>query len=514
MATVARRGGPGIKFRPRPDAGGVKRKSWLQRPLLYVGILLLVVVVVLVAVTVIQTAPVPQKLKYGVVLDAGSSHTALFIYHWPAEKMNDTGLVEQLGSCSVKGPGISSYWSEVERAGPSLQACLDKAMETIPAQQHTETPVYLGATAGLRLLRLQNRIQAEKLLHAVEQFIHTYPFDFQGARIISGLDEGAFGWITINYLMGILQQDTAGEPDTLGALDLGGGSTQITFVPDREVQAPQNAMHFRLYGRDYNMYTHSFLCYGKDQALKMLLQNLMVPDQGTIRNPCFNLGYEKSINVSDFFNSPCTPGMARSRNQTLRVVGTGDSRQCRLHVRALFNHSTCSWTNCSFNGIYQPPVWGNFGAFSAYYFVTAFFNKGQQRQSLSELKEAVEKFCNLSWAQAKAIYKIKERYLSENCFSGHYVLALLISGYNFSAATWDSIQFIKKIKGSDAGWTLGYMLNLTNMIPAEGRPPKPLSPTSFLSILVVFSIAALLLLLAVFLLAYRRISRERQMLLT
>lgn len=47
--------------------------------------------------------------------------------------------------------------------------------------------------------------------------------------------------------------------------------------------------------------------------------------------------------------------------------------------------------------------------------------------------------------QAKAIYKIKERYLSENCFSGHYVLALLISGYNFSAATWDSIQFIKKV---------------------------------------------------------------------
>ncbi|XP_032890126.1 ectonucleoside triphosphate diphosphohydrolase 1 isoform X4 [Amblyraja radiata] len=361
---------------------------------------------------------------------------------------------------------------------------------------------------------LQNHVQAEKLLHAVEQFIHTYPFDFQGARIISGLDEGAFGWITINYLMGNLQQDTAGEPDTLGALDLGGGSTQITFVPDREVQAPENAMHFRLYGRDYNMYTHSFLCYGKDQALKMLMQNLMVPDQGTIRNPCFNLGYEKSINVSDFFNSPCTPGTARSWNQTLRVVGTGDSRQCGLQVRALLNHSACSWTSCSFNGLYQPPVWGNFGAFSAYYFVTAFFNKGQQRQSLSELKEAVEKFCSMSWAKATSVYNIKERYLSENCFSGHYVLALLISGYNFSAATWDSIQFIKKIKGSDAGWTLGYMLNLTNMIPAEGRRPKPLSSTSFLSILVVFSIAALLLLLAVFLLAHRRISRERQMLLT
>ncbi|XP_078269392.1 ectonucleoside triphosphate diphosphohydrolase 1 isoform X2 [Rhinoraja longicauda] len=489
----------------------MKRQSCFKHPLLLVGSLLLAVIVVLVVVTLIQTVPRPQKLKYGLVMDAGSSHTALFIYQWPAEKMNDTGLVEQLSSCSVEGPGISSYWTDVERAGPSLKACLDEAKKTIPTQQHSETPVYLGATAGMRLLRLQDRTQAEKLLQAVEQFIHTYPFDFRGARIINGLDEGAFGWITINYLMGNLQQETAGEPDTLGALDLGGASTQITFIPNGEVEAPENSMHFRLYGRDYDMYTHSFLCYGKDQALKRLLQNLMVTDQGTIRNPCFNRGYEKSINVSDFFNSPCTLDAARSRNQTLRLLGTGDSRQCGLQVRALLNHSACSWASCSFNGIYQPPVWGHFVAFSAYYFVTAFFNKGERRQSLSEMQAAVEEFCSMPWAQAKTVYKIKERYLSENCFAGHYVLALLISGYNFSAATWDSIEFIRKIKSTDAGWTLGYMLNLTNMIPAERRPPKPLSSASFITILVVFSLFALLLLLTALLL--RKVSQERQMLL-
>lgn len=30
-------------------------------------------------------------------------------------------------------------------------------------------------------------------------------------------------------------------------------------------------MVFRLYGNDYNLYTHSFLCYGKDQALLLAL---------------------------------------------------------------------------------------------------------------------------------------------------------------------------------------------------------------------------------------------------
>ena len=41
--------------------------------------------------------------QYGIVLDAGSSHTNLYIYKWPAEKENDTGVVQQLEECQVKG---------------------------------------------------------------------------------------------------------------------------------------------------------------------------------------------------------------------------------------------------------------------------------------------------------------------------------------------------------------------------------------------------------------------------
>lgn len=37
------------------------------------------------------------------MLDAGSSHTTLYIYKWPAEKENDTGVVNQICECKVKG---------------------------------------------------------------------------------------------------------------------------------------------------------------------------------------------------------------------------------------------------------------------------------------------------------------------------------------------------------------------------------------------------------------------------
>lgn len=39
------------------------------------------------------------------------------------------------------------------------------------------------------------------MLEAVTQTLTRYPFDFRGARILSGQDEGVFGWVTANYLL-------------------------------------------------------------------------------------------------------------------------------------------------------------------------------------------------------------------------------------------------------------------------------------------------------------------------
>lgn len=47
---------------------------------------------------------------------------------------------------------------------------------------------------------------AEKVLSSVEKTLRSAPFNFQGARIISGQEEGAYGWITINYLLGNFKQ--------------------------------------------------------------------------------------------------------------------------------------------------------------------------------------------------------------------------------------------------------------------------------------------------------------------
>jgi len=37
--------------------------------------------------------------QYGIALDAGSSHTSLFVYKWSSHKHKDTGYVKQLLKC-------------------------------------------------------------------------------------------------------------------------------------------------------------------------------------------------------------------------------------------------------------------------------------------------------------------------------------------------------------------------------------------------------------------------------
>lgn len=51
------------------------------------------------------------------------------------------------------GPGISSYSSNPPAAGTSLVHCLNQALRDVPKEKHAGTPLYLGATAGMRLLK-------------------------------------------------------------------------------------------------------------------------------------------------------------------------------------------------------------------------------------------------------------------------------------------------------------------------------------------------------------------------
>ncbi|KAI4547658.1 hypothetical protein MG293_004213 [Ovis ammon polii] len=381
----------------------------------------------------------PPDTKFGIVFDAGSSHTSLFVYQWPANKENDTGMVSQALACQAEGSGISSYASNPARVGESLQGCLEEALALIPKAKHHETPMFLGATAGMRLLSRKNRSQAEDVFAAVRQALGQSPVDFRGAELLTGQDEGAFGWITINYVLGLLvKYSFSGEwirplEETLvGALDMGGASTQITFVPGGPILDKTTQATFRLYGADHTVYTHSYLCFGRDQALSRLLAELVQASPGLlVRHPCYHSGYRGTLALAPLYESPCVPVAPPGLSQNLTVEGTGNPGACVEALRKLFNFSSCDGReDCAFAGVYQPPVQGQF--------------------YVEESAPADQ-----------------DPWLRDYCASGLYFLTLLVEGYGFSEETWGGIEFRQQAGGTDIGWTLGYMLNLTNLIPAE-----------------------------------------------
>uniref|UniRef100_A0ABI8AK19 Ectonucleoside triphosphate diphosphohydrolase 8 n=1 Tax=Felis catus TaxID=9685 RepID=A0ABI8AK19_FELCA len=381
----------------------------------------------------------PTDTKFGIVFDAGSSHTSLFVYRWPADKENDTGVVSQALVCQAKGPGISSYASNPAQAGESLQGCLEEALALIPEAQQRKTPLFLGATAGMRLLSQKNSSQARDIFEAVTQVLSKSPLDFWGAELLAGQDEGALGWITINYVLGMLVKYSFSgewiqplEGTLVGALDMGGASTQITFVPGGPILDKSTQTTFRLYGSEHSVYTHSYLCFGRDQMLSRLLAQLVQSSSGPlVRHPCYHSGYWATLSPAALYESPCVHTAAPPELAgNLTVEGTGNPGACISALRGLFNFSSCQGRgHCAFNGVYQPPVRGQF-------YVEA-SSPGQ------------------------------DRWLRDYCTSGLYILTLLLEGYGFSEETWPGIEFRKQAGGTEMGWTLGYMLNLTSMIPAE-----------------------------------------------
>ncbi|XP_019366010.1 PREDICTED: ectonucleoside triphosphate diphosphohydrolase 2-like isoform X2 [Gavialis gangeticus] len=414
---------------------------------------------------------IPPGSKYGIVLDAGPSHTTLFIYQWSAKKENNTGVVSEHSTCTVQGPGISNYSTYPEEAGNSLKACLKQAMEAIPEQQHSQTPVYLGATASMRLLNLTNPALSDGLLAAVTSMLKSYPFDFRGVKILSSQKEGVFLWAAVNYLLeNFIKYAWTGHwihsrKGTVGVMTLRRDSLQITFMLKGESQDPEKEVMLQLYGHTYKVNTHTFLCYGRDQVLKRLLLKV-VQDQGYARNasnPCWPLSYSRDVLLHSVHADPCTasdsPLSVPAHKDTFHITGSSNSSACRKLVGNLFNSSSfCSFSDCSPNGAHK-------SSGTKFLVTSETLNFLKEMAPYTDLGQATDLLCGMSRKELNEKFKKRPNMLADYCTLSTFIYHLHAMGYQSDLDSSGQTAF--QISDTSAGWALGYMLNLTNTIPED-----------------------------------------------
>ncbi|XP_024917670.1 ectonucleoside triphosphate diphosphohydrolase 3 isoform X3 [Cynoglossus semilaevis] len=358
-----------------------------------VFLLLLASIAALVAVAIIQDtwAFNEYTIEYGIVIDSGSSRSNVYLYEWPGEGI----------SAMKVDPDTKKDVKSLE----AFQVCMDKVLKIIPSAKHNTTTLFLGATAGMRLLHEQNEARSNEIMESIRTYLSSLPFNFQNASIITGQEEGLYGWVTANYLKGNLLEknlwNTYVHPDgrkTTGSMDLGGASTQIAFAVPEDLRGP-DYMNVKMYGYSYNVYTHSFLCYGKNELGKKVLEKIVEDSNNFtyIENPCYPEGFNITIEVSEIFDSKCTnPKRLYSPDQTFFMVGGSNSDKCKEIVKSVFDFNTCSHKQCSFNGVEQPPVTGEFMAYAGFFYTArALLLNGTSY--LEQFNATIGNFCHTHW---------------------------------------------------------------------------------------------------------------------
>ncbi|KAF8447382.1 nucleoside phosphatase family-domain-containing protein [Boletus edulis BED1] len=367
--------------------------------------------------------------RFGIVIDAGSSGSRLQIYSWkdPQTVLEDYGdAVRNVLPKVEKGvrvgedwitkvePGLSSFGDNPEGVAGYLEPLIRHARTYIPPSLESDTPLFLLATAGMRLLE---PLQQARILNAACTYLRTasvFRIESESkdgpcgssVQIITGEEEGLFGWIAVNYLM---DGFVGAEQTTYGFLDMGGASTQIAFEPAEEDVVGNEAalvdVRLRLLGGaeiKHKVFVTTWLGYGTNQARERyvaeVIRNAAAAgilddgvDSGQIQDPCL----PKDLSLTEKVYSIGGPSVHHT------LVGTGSFTQCLQKTAPLLNKDVpCPDAPCLFNGVHVPRI--NFAS-SHFIGVSEYWYSSEHVFGLGGLYDFVQyeraatQFCARDW---------------------------------------------------------------------------------------------------------------------
>ncbi|BEJ15767.1 hypothetical protein CspHIS471_0503720 [Cutaneotrichosporon sp. HIS471] len=479
-----------------------------------------------------------SSAHYALVVDAGSSGSRLQIYSWRDPELERDEILSEVRAARDAGlaDGMPSRWwwwdqlkrkekgkataeemerralrrlvrvgkgvkgdDWVKRVEPGisniapedipgyLAPLMAHALEHIPPSQQAHTPIYVLATAGMRLLskEAQNAILAE----TCSTLRRDYPFALEGpssagpcgdsVRIISGEEEGIWGWVAVNYLMdgfghapelahadGQTEHDhllplanLASAPEgssaldavtpvdvhhhspTFGFLDMGGASTQLAFSPSAE-----ELTHSRFPARDlatislrllsgelveWPVFAASWLGFGTNRVRERYVEaavkewSSLAFKPETISDSCLPV----DLTIAATENSPA-------------FVGMGDFTQCLNDLKPLLKHDEpCDAAHCLFGGMATPRIDFSRADQRGFIGISEYWYTAHQVLGLggvwdwAEWERGMGDFCAQDWTVIEAKVQSSEGWadvdlarLQMQCFKGAWISNVLHNG--------------------------------------------------------------------------------------
>ena len=240
--------------------------------------------------------------EYAVVCDAGSTGTRAYVY----QLAPGTSQAVAQNAGKVK-PGLSTFVEQPADAAAYLQELLGAAQRLVPAEKHGTTPLFVFGTAGMRLLPWKQQDAIWDAAFAGLEPHSPFLLRRQHFATLSGNEEGWFGLLAVNHLTHRVGADLVPPPNSaglVGALDLGGSSTQIAFLPPGSGEGAQHrSSHPGGRLRQGDAYIHSYLGLGAELARQRLEQDyaLQASASGAASAPfpCFFAGYRLPVELED-----------------------------------------------------------------------------------------------------------------------------------------------------------------------------------------------------------------------
>lgn len=419
---------------------------------------------------------------FQVIIDGGSTGSRLHIFEFEHDEGRNETSLHRKGSTKAYVP-LTAFARTSDELGVDdpipinsthvaqhLLPLFEHAAEVIPAQYHLTTPVKYQATAGMRLLDIEEQ---EAVYDALYIGLIQHPsFVFQSMKrrdiaTLSGELEAFYGAIAANYIQGLIDvelniiDDDQSKQGPIGALDMGGASMQIGFLPSATELSTSDIEHNESSPNRLDkdsFFSMSYLAYGVDQFRERLWDDWVEEHErestcsaNVIYDPCSFKGYER---------------MWRGKH----LIGIGNAADCKQKIKALMDRDNINSEESLFqvSGVVHPKLSGKFLGMALFFFTLDCLRHLSTHEglksswpnpSIGELSSALNSLCSRSWQDD--LYNVRdtheytaEEVLPERCFESVYLVTLLKDGFGFAEDSRD-ITFTYLLNGDEVEWSMG-----------------------------------------------------------